>query len=147
MPDEKPKSDKEQRDFSDVMRLQGQAARYHGPNGPINEVGQGQELGQDPAIQGVGRGIGGVKDDKEKLRYDLLPWRALDGLVSVLTFGARKYAPNGWRIVPNGRDRYIAALLRHLSSIQKGEKVDKESGLRHIDHLLCNAAFLSELED
>lgn len=140
MPDEKPKSDKEQRDFSDVMRLQGEAVRYHGTTCSTDQLWQGQG-------QGHGTGTTGVKDDKEKLRYDLLPWRALDGLVSVLTFGARKYFPNGWRTVPNGRDRYIAALLRHLSAIQKGEKVDKESGLRHIDHLLTNAAFLSELED
>lgn len=95
--------------------------------------------------QGTGRA--GVKDDGGKLRFELLPWKALSGLVAVLTFGARKYSPNGWRLVPQAKERYTAALLRHLAKIQLGEKIDPETGLRHIDHLLCNAAFLAELED
>jgi len=91
--------------------------------------------------------VAGAKDDNGKPRWDLLPWKAIAGLVSVLTFGAKKYSPNGWRTVPNAKSRYTAALLRHLYCIQNGELLDKESGLRHIDHLLCNAAFLAELED
>jgi Domain of unknown function (DUF5664) len=94
-----------------------------------------------------GTGKAGVKDDKTKPMWNLLPWKAVNGLIKVLTFGAAKYAPNGWRIVPNGPDRYLSALLRHLYAIQSGERVDKDSGLRHIDHVVCNAAFLSELEE
>ncbi len=89
----------------------------------------------------------GVKDDSNKLRYDLLPFKAIKGLVKVLTFGAKKYTVNGWKTVPNAKQRYLAALLRHISSIELGEKIDPESGLRHIDHVLTNAAFLSELGD
>lgn len=89
----------------------------------------------------------GVKYDQDKLKWHLLPFKALEGMVKVLTFGASKYSENGWRTVPNARDRYLSAMLRHLCAIQMGEKVDSESGLRHIDHLLCNAAFLAELED
>jgi hypothetical protein len=96
---------------------------------------------------GIGRGVGGVKDDGGKLMWNLLPWKATQGLIKVLTFGAKKYAPNGWRTVPNAKERYQAALLRHLCSINAGEKTDPESGLRHIDHIMCNAAFLAELED
>jgi Domain of unknown function (DUF5664) len=88
----------------------------------------------------------GTKDDGGKLRYDLIPWKAVKGLVKVLTFGANKYTPNGWRFVFDAKNRYTAAALRHLSSIQLGETHDPESGLRHIDHLMCNVAFLSELE-
>lgn len=98
-------------------------------------------------VESQGRGKAGLKDDKGKPMWELLPWKALNGLISILTFGASKYAPNGWRTVPNARERYTAALLRHLYAIQMGEKFDKESGLKHVDHLLCNAAFLSELED
>jgi hypothetical protein len=96
---------------------------------------------------GTGKGQGGVKDDGGKLMWNLLPWKATQGLIKVLTFGAKKYAPDGWRTVPNAKERYQAALLRHLCSINAGEKVDPESGLRHIDHIMCNAAFLAELED
>jgi len=106
-----------------------------------------QLLEQAHQVLGQGKGTAGVKDDGSKAMWHLLPWKAVRGLVLVLTFGAKKYSPNGWRTVPNARDRYTAALMRHLCAIQMGEKVDGESGLRHIDHLLCNAAFLAELED
>lgn len=89
----------------------------------------------------------GVKDDGTKPRWDLLPWKAVNGLVKVLTFGAKKYTENGWRTVPNAKERYTAALMRHVYAIQTGETIDPESGLRHIDHIQCNAAFLAELED
>lgn len=88
-----------------------------------------------------------MKDDLGKLRYDLLPWKALEGVVKVLTFGARKYTPNGWKTVPNGMERYEAAMLRHLAAIKRGEKYDPESKLRHVDHLLCNAGFLAEMTE
>jgi len=98
-------------------------------------------------VDSFGKGKGGVKDDKDKLRWDLAPWKALTGLIKVLTFGAKKYAPNGWRIVPDAKSRYEAALLRHLAARAQGEVYDQDSGLRHIDHILTNAAFLAELDD
>lgn len=85
---------------------------------------------------------GGTKYDQEKPRMDLLdPW-ALEGLAKVLTFGAGKYAAHNWRsgIVYS---RISAALLRHLSAIQRGEDIDPESGLPHVDHLGCCWMFLS----
>lgn len=97
------------------------------------------------AEKSQGTGQAGLKDDSDKLRYDLLPWGALEGLARVLTFGAKKYAPNGWKSVPNGKERYEAAMLRHLAALKRGEVIDLDSGLPHIDHLVCNAVFLSEL--
>ena len=94
-----------------------------------------------------GKGAPGLKDDKGKLMFNLLPWKALTGVVKVLTFGAKKYSPNGWRTVPNAEERYLAALLRHIAARQRGEVIDPESGCRHIDHIACNGLFLSELED
>lgn len=84
----------------------------------------------------------GLKFDKEKPRMDLLDMSALEGLAQVLTFGASKYAANNWRLgISNSR--LIASMLRHLSAIQRGEDVDPESGLPHIDHIGCNWMFLS----
>lgn len=94
-----------------------------------------------------GKGAPGLKDDGGKLMWNLLPWKAVEGMIKVLTFGARKYSPQGWRTVPAAKERYTAALLRHLAALNVGESLDKDSGLRHIDHVLCNAAFLAELED
>ena len=89
-------------------------------------------------------GAKGMKYDGEKPRMDLLDAKALEGLAQVLTFGAQKYAANNWR---NGLEysRLTAAMLRHLMAIQKGEDLDPESGLPHIDHLGCCWMFLSNL--
>ena len=45
----------------------------------------------------------GRKADAGKPRWSLLPWNALGAVVSVLEFGARKYAPGNWRHVPDAR--------------------------------------------
>lgn len=84
----------------------------------------------------------GVKYDQEKPRMDLLDMDALEGLAKVLTFGANKYDANNWRggIV---NSRLIASLLRHLAAYQRGEDIDPESGLPHLDHIGCNWMFLS----
>jgi len=91
----------------------------------------------------------GLKFDGNKVRMDLvfdgMP-NALEGLGQVLTFGARKYAAHSWRQVEEGRERYKAALIRHLIAHAKGEKLDPESGLPHLAHALCNSAFIYELD-
>lgn len=90
----------------------------------------------------------GIKYDQGKPRMDLLDAAALEGLAKVLTFGANKYTQNGVSGANNWRagiqySRLISSLLRHLSAIQRGELIDPESGLPHIDHLGCNWMFLS----
>jgi hypothetical protein len=84
----------------------------------------------------------GTKFDSNKIRMELLDPHALEGLSAVLTFGATKYGPNNWRkgIVYS---RLIGSLKRHLTAIEKGELIDPESGLPHIDHFGCNWMFLS----
>ena len=87
---------------------------------------------------------GGLKYDNDKPRMDLLDFDALEGLAKVLTFGAKKYDEHNWR---NGisYSRLTAAMLRHLAALQKGEDIDAESGLPHIDHLGCCWMFLSNM--
>lgn len=89
----------------------------------------------------------GRKDDSDKLRWDLLPWKAMEEVVSVLTFGARKYSDNGWKKVPHLRKRYRAAALRHLASaFGWREMVDSESGKSHLAHAICCLLFIAETE-
>ena len=87
---------------------------------------------------------GGLKYDNDKPRMDLLDFDALEGLAKVLTFGAKKYDEHNWR---NGisYSRLTAAMLRHLAALQRGEDIDAESGLPHIDHLGCCWMFLSNM--
>lgn len=84
----------------------------------------------------------GIKYDQEKPRFDLVDPLAVEGLAKVLTFGANKYDPDNWR---GGitYSRLIAAMERHLNAFKRGEEIDPESGLPHIDHLGCNWMFLS----
>jgi hypothetical protein len=86
----------------------------------------------------------GTKHDSEKPRVDLLDPLALEGLAAVLTFGAKKYAAHNWR-GGISYSRLLGAAIRHLFSIVKGEDIDSESGLPHVDHLGCCWMFLSNM--
>lgn len=87
--------------------------------------------------------MSGIKYDKNKSRVDLIPLSVLENLGYILEMGAEKYGENNWQDLQDFWKRYKAALLRHLIAIDKGELLDEESGLPHIDHVLCNAMFLS----
>ena len=84
----------------------------------------------------------GIKHDQDKPMLNLIDPQAIEGLAAVLTFGAKKYAADNWRSGINN-SRLIASLLRHLFAIMRGEYIDPESGLPHIDHVGCNWMFLS----
>ena len=88
---------------------------------------------------------GAWKDDAGKVRLDLLPFLALEDVARVLEHGAAKYSEQGWREVPDGRARYLAATLRHLSAHMRGEVKDPESGLPHLAHAACSLLFALEL--
>jgi hypothetical protein len=89
----------------------------------------------------------GRKLDVGKDRYDLVPEVAEELFVKVLTFGASKYAPQNWRLVPDWAPRYFAALRRHLAAWRRGERLDPETGLPHLAHAMCCVAFLLELDE
>ncbi|BDR10695.1 DUF5664 domain-containing protein [Comamonas thiooxydans] len=89
----------------------------------------------------------GAKLDAGKARPDLVlngfP-RALLAVAEVAAYGARKYTEEGWRSVPDGRRRYVAAKDRHR--LQGAiEASDSESGLPHLAHEAWNALAALEL--
>ena len=84
----------------------------------------------------------GIKFDQEKPQWTLVPFKAFDHVVEVLTIGARKYAPDNWKKVPNARQRYIDAAFRHMSAYAGGEKLDAETGKNHLAHAVCCLLFL-----
>jgi len=84
----------------------------------------------------------GMKFDEDKLRYELIPPEALESLAKVLSYGAKKYAPDSWKNLKNFEDRYTGAILRHFQAWRLGEDIDFETGLHHLEHMLCNVAFL-----
>lgn len=88
----------------------------------------------------------GAKHDGGKRRWTLLPLEALEVVVDVLEFGAKKYAPGNWRRMENWRERYSDALWRHFIAYQQGEYLDPETKLPHLAQLACNSLFLLALE-
>lgn len=84
----------------------------------------------------------GKKDDQGKLRMDLVPPEAIEAIAEVLTYGARKYGENTWQNLPEFNRRQYAATLRHLLAWKKGQMLDAESGISHLQHALTDIAFL-----
>lgn len=92
----------------------------------------------------------GIKFDGEKPDYSLIPPFALEELAKLLTFGAKKYAPNNWQKV-KPKSRYYAAMARHMNQYMqavlnnnKKEEYDEDSGIHHLICVACNAMFLME---
>lgn len=87
----------------------------------------------------------GIKEDSGKPRLELISPIALDELARALEFGVKKYAEWNWA---NGLPytRILGAILRHTGLYLKGETLDKESGLSHAAHIMCNAMFLLHYE-
>jgi hypothetical protein len=66
----------------------------------------------------------------------------IEALAAVLTFGAKKYAPNDWKLLADPEQRYENAMWRHLMEYKKGERLDSDSQLPHLWHAVTNLAFL-----
>lgn len=89
----------------------------------------------------------GFKADAGKPDYALLPPRAVEFVVRVLTFGSAKYGPHQWRHVEGRKTRYLSAALRHMFARLRGEVCDLESGEPHLAHAACCLLFLLDEED
>lgn len=99
---------------------------------------------QAPTTPAVGQKFDGDKDEPSLLMQGCA--LAVQGVISVLAFGFKKYGKrNGWKEVPEAKRRYKDALYRHLSAIERGELIDPESGKPHWDHVACNAMFESQM--
>ncbi|ARF50020.1 dATP/dGTP diphosphohydrolase domain-containing protein [Pantoea stewartii] len=88
-----------------------------------------------------------TKHDAGKWRFSLLPLCAIRSVIEVLEFGAKKYAPDNWKTVPDARTRYFDATIRHVAAWWSGEKSDSESGLPHLAHAICCLLFLLWLDE
>lgn len=86
----------------------------------------------------------GVKYDTGKPMMSLVPPRALRETAKVLTFGAKKYAPDNWRKLDNLQGRYLDAGLRHINEFLMGTTTDEESGCPTLAHAICDLMFVLE---
>jgi hypothetical protein len=93
---------------------------------------------KDP--KGIDPHVAGAKLDAGKPDASLLLMfgKALRAVAQVGTFGAQKYSRGGWQSVPDGQNRYTAALMRHLLK-ENYERYDSDSELLHAAHAAWNA--------
>lgn len=89
-----------------------------------------------------------IKNDykDKKLRWDLLPLELIEEVVKVYTAGAEKYGENRWQNLPNGYNRYKAAMFRHLMEVERGNERDEETGCLHMAQVVTNALFMLHIK-
>jgi hypothetical protein len=84
----------------------------------------------------------GARFNDGKPDWSLLPMWTLEDELRVWMYGREKYAAWNWAkgmpwSVP------FACLMRHMAAWQAGEECDKESGLPHLAHAMCNLRMLT----
>ena len=109
-----------------------------------NQRNESEFTNDDPSLIGTGA----IKYDGGKVcafrgLIQYFP-RASTAVAEISTFGAQKYAWNGWENVPDGINRYSDAMVRHLLKEGAGEVLDPDSGLLHAAH--CAWGALARLE-
>ena len=85
-----------------------------------------------------------AKADAGKLQMMLMLPAINRAVVRVREYGILKYKDkDNWKKV--SKSRWDNAMIRHLMEyIQDPWSRDEESGLRHIDHIACNLAYILE---
>jgi hypothetical protein len=114
-------------------------------SGLVKRVGSDEATTDDPTLVGTGA----IKYDAGKpcvfrgvIQY--FP-RALWGVAEISTFGAVKYAWDGWADVPDGYARYQDAKFRHALKEAMGEEMDADSKMLHLKHEAWGALAALEL--
>ena len=81
----------------------------------------------------------GKKFDDGKPDLSLVPRGLVEGCARAMMFGVGKYGRDNWR---GGFEdsRLLAACLRHIMAYTNGDRVDRESGLCHLDHAAFSLA-------
>jgi len=88
-----------------------------------------------------------LRFNEGKLRWGLVHYKSLEPMVRVLMVGAEKYADDNWKKSLDNNRQNLECLQRHLAALMDGEVNDKETGLPHIGHIMCNAMFYQFHED
>lgn len=95
---------------------------------------------------GIDQHANGSKTDAGKPDCSLLQMfgKALPAIAEVGTFGAKKYTRGGWQSVPDGINRYSAAMLRHYFA-EYYEEMDRDLPVLHAAQVAWNALARLEL--
>jgi len=85
------------------------------------------------------------KQDSDKPRFSLLPWKALTLVADLLTKQAEAKDDFGWRTRENGEARHLESMQRHCAAVFRGEDHDKEHFM-HLTAIVANALIALELK-
>lgn len=95
-----------------------------------------------------------IKTAANKAPLGLVPQKALVGPARVYGYGARKYVAGNYynaTLEDGAGQRYVSAAMRHLAEMQLHNglhtpeslaALDPESGLPHLDHVICGLMML-----
>jgi hypothetical protein len=87
-----------------------------------------------------------MKFNEGKPKVRLVYPSAIYEMAKVREYGFNKHGSlNGWMTTPS-EDHYDAC-MRHVLAAAHGEQYDKDSGLKHLSHAMCNLMFLIEEEN
>ena len=89
----------------------------------------------------------GIKENKGKIRPNLLPITELKEVIRVFEYGVEKHSINNWKHVKEPINEYSNALSRHLLDYLEGEKKASDSNLPHLAHICANALILMWFEN
>lgn len=83
----------------------------------------------------------GLRYNKGKTKFSLIPAHWTRVLAQILTKGAEKYAPRNWEkgLV---HSEVLDSLHRHLDAFLSGERYDPETKCHHLGHVAWNALAL-----
>lgn len=83
----------------------------------------------------------GLRYNKGKTKFSLIPAHWTRVLAQILTKGAEKYAPRNWEkgLV---HSEVLDSLYRHLDAFLSGERYDPETKCHHLGHVAWNALAL-----
>lgn len=89
-----------------------------------------------------------LKNCQDKALIHLVPLNVIQEVAIVYTSNFAQYGED-WKGLPNAKDIFYDAMMRHLIAWHSGEKVDPDDGKLHIIKVVANAIFLAwhELKD
>lgn len=87
----------------------------------------------------------GARYNFGKPDYSMMPMHLFDEVCMVWTFGSKKYKKWNWAKGMPWSVPY-ACICRHLFRWFCGERNDRESGLSHLAHVICNLMMLIHYE-
>jgi len=89
------------------------------------------------------------KQTKGKLKWELLPLDCVEEVVKVYDFysDGKKYKPGSWRNLDKEYLQILkGAVQRHLTAWDTVSKVDEESGITHLAHMIWNLLTMIHIE-